>query len=70
MDENISKIKTSNIIELTKSLKLINKDINIDVYQIKIEYINIIKENIIKEQNIIVIGIDNILSLLNKNNAI
>ena len=66
-DENISKIKTSilgtskysNIIELTKSLKLINKDLNIDVYQIKIEYINKKKENIIKEKNIIVIGTEN-----------
>ena len=77
-DENISKIKTSilgtskysNIIELTKSLKLINKDLNIDVYQIKIEYINKKKENIIKEKNIIVIGTENMLSLLYKNNSI
>ena len=77
-DENISKIKTSiigttkysNIIELTKSLNLINKDINIDIYPIKIEYINKKKQNIIKEQNIIVIGTDNMLSLLNNNNAI
>ena len=46
--ENISKIKTSihgntkysNIIELTKSLKLMNNDINIDIYPIKIETIN------------------------------
>ena len=77
-DENISKIKTSilgtskysNIIELTKSLKLINKDLNIDVYQIKIEYINKKKENIIKEKNIIVIGTENMLPLLYKNNSI
>ena len=57
-DENISKIKTSirwtikysNIIELTKSLKLINKDININVYPIKIEYINKKKKILLKNK--------------------